>query len=729
MRSTKVTAFLARALAIVTILTIAVAEVMAQNQTSALETNGFVFFDAQTPLDAFRLQGVELTRLPDGGVKIVNGLDDRWPGVHLTGEWDMTKYSALLLEVESTSQEPITLYCRMDCADSDVSTMDGIVTREITLAPGQKTTWRVAFPAYLNPDTRKKLFAMRGKPGGITTDAYSNDSKVFFDKGRLTAIRPFENQNGRADSWILRKIVAQPLSDEEIARRDYLNWEPDKFFPMIDQFGQFIHDDWPGKTHSLEELRAQIQEEEKDLNAHQPKEFNQYGGWANGPQLEATGAFRTEKYKGVWFLVDPEGKLFWSHGVDCVSYWSATTPVTDREFYFVKEIPTKRDENNPQSQFLSESNNSVNNYYAGRGAFLQYNFTASNLYLKYGEDWKQQTIVTAAKRLRSWGFNTIGNWSENEVIRGARTPYVATVGIHSKTIQGSEGYWGKFVDPFEEEFPGAVERAIANQRYAAEDPYCIGFFVDNEISWGAVGSLARAALASEESQGVKRAFITWLQERYESFEQLKKAWGLEESSWEELALARIDVPRNEQSDKDCNAFYTVICDQYFKTIRDAMRKVAPGRLYLGCRFAWTNDLARASAQRYCDVVSYNFYKREIGSFEPVEGDDKPVMIGEFHFGALDRGLFHTGLGPCANQDARAKAYEDYVVSGLKNKWIVGTHWFQYGDQATTGRFDGENYQIGLVDVCDRPYVETIQATRKVGYNLYQIREELWQEQK
>ena len=53
--------------------------------------------------------------------------------------------------------------------------------------------------------------------------------------------------------------------------------------------------------------------------------------------------------------------------------------------------------------------------------------------------------------------------------------------------------------------------------------------------------------------------------------------------------------------------------------------------------------------------------------------------------------------------------------------ILGTHWFQYKDQPTTGRGDGEDYQIGLIDVCDKPYPETIKAVRDVGYNLYEYR--------
>jgi len=84
-------------------------------------------------------------------------------------------------------------------------------------------------------------------------------------------------------------------------------------------------------------------------------------------------------------------------------------------------------------------------------------------------------------------------------------------------------------------------------------------------------------------------------------------------------------------------------------------------------------------------------------------------------------MFHTGLKPVANQDERAKAYESYVRGALEHPAIVGTHWFQFGEQATTGRGDGENYQIGFLDVCDTPYPETIQACRNVGTQLYQIR--------
>ena len=96
--------------------------------------------------------------------------------------------------------------------------------------------------------------------------------------------------------------------------------------------------------------------------------------------------------------------------------------------------------------------------------------------------------------------------------------------------------------------------------------------------------------------------------------------------------------------------------------------------------------------------------------------------GRVHFGALDRGMFHTGLVPVANQEARAKAYHDYVLGAVKHPQFVGTHWFQWKDEPTTGRIhDEENYQIGFLDVADTPYRETIDASRTLAAEMYQAR--------
>ncbi|TWT84050.1 hypothetical protein CA13_55260 [Planctomycetes bacterium CA13] len=81
-----------------------------------------------------------------------------------------------------------------------------------------------------------------------------------------------------------------------------------EFFPFVDRYGQYMHGTWPGKTRSAGAIAAQHQAELVDLDAHPgPVDWDRYGGWAAGKKLEATGHFRTEKYRWKWWLVDPEG--------------------------------------------------------------------------------------------------------------------------------------------------------------------------------------------------------------------------------------------------------------------------------------------------------------------------------------------------------------------------------------------------------------------------------------
>jgi hypothetical protein len=258
---------------------------------------------------------------------------------------------------------------------------------------------------------------------------------------------------------------------------------------------------------------------------------------------------------------------------------------------------------------------------------------------------------------------------------------------------------------------------------SAGDPWCLGYFSDNEMSWGDELSLALAALRSPADQPAKRAFVADLEARYGEVEKLNARWGTSHGSWEALRVSR-EVPDRERARLDLELFYTRTAETYFRGVRDAIREGAPGQLYLGCRFAWVNAWAAAAAAKFCDVVSYNLYQRSIAEFVFNGGEDVPLIVGEFHFGALDRGLFHTGLVPVTDQAARARAYREYVEGALGHPQFVGTHWFQWQDEPTTGRaWDEENYQIGLVDIADTPYRETVEAVREVGLRMYRRRAE------
>ena len=91
--------------------------------------------------------------------------------------------------------------------------------------------------------------------------------------------------------------------------------------PFVDRFGQFAHADWPEKVRDPSELAADLRAERAALRPP-PASWDRFGGWRDGPALEATGAFRVERLDGRWRLVDPDGRLFFSYGLDTLRHYT-----------------------------------------------------------------------------------------------------------------------------------------------------------------------------------------------------------------------------------------------------------------------------------------------------------------------------------------------------------------------------------------------------------------------
>ena len=660
-------------------------------------------------------QSAKLT-VAEGVILVETEINGQWPGFNMgKRDWNLAPYNVLRIEVTNHDDLPMTLHCRLDSPDFDTRTMQGTYTQSFEVKPKTTGQYTVDLPMPIPPQLREKFFAMRGAPGGGKLE--ESQQAVHFHRDAVIGLTLFLNNPRRVTKWSVKTIVAS--AGQKTDQPGWLQMPAEQFFPMIDSFGQFKHENWRGKVTSENELRNNIALEADDMAKYpEPKNRNQYGGYTAGAKYEATGHFRVQKIDGRWWFIDPEGCLFWSHGADCVIAGNGTTPITDREFYFA-DLPSRDD----QKFRVCYGQNSwaPHNYYEGKGTYVTFNFTQYNLMRKYGDDWFNLFSDITHKRLRSWGMNTIANWSDARIYGQRKTPYTATLGSGGRNIEGSSGYWGKFPDPFSKEFADVIQRNAERIAPAtADDSWCIGYFVDNEISWGNERSLSIAAAMSPPDQPAKIAFLSMLKEKYGEVGKLNAVWGTQFAGWDGFLNSK-NKPDENKAKGDLDVFHRLICERYFEVIRDTLKKTAPHKLYLGCRFAWTNDTAVRAADKLCEVLSFNVYKRTLADFKLPEGIDKPVIIGEFHFGALDRGMFHTGLVPTESQEKRAEAYEHYVRSGLAHPQIVGTHWFQYGDQATTGRGDGENYQIGLVNIVDIPYEETIKAVRRVGYDLYEIR--------
>jgi hypothetical protein len=209
----------------------------------------------------------------------------------------------------------------------------------------------------------------------------------------------------------------------------------------------------------------------------------------------------------------------------------------------------------------------------------------------------------------------------------------------------------------------------------------LGYFIGNEPSWpGREGQFVDLLLAAPASE---------LQAR-----------------------ARAHLAAGDTADRR-KAFVLAAFRRYLDVINAAVRRHAPNHLHLGIRFGGDPHVEVLEAARGFDVFSTNIYRYTppAATLDRISKlTERPMLIGEFHIGVPERGLA-PGLVQAMNQEERGVAYRYYVEQAMAHPAMIGTHWFQWVDQPATGRNDGENYNIGLVDVTDRPYAELVAAAK------------------
>ncbi|MBN1456585.1 MAG: hypothetical protein JW912_01890, partial [Sedimentisphaerales bacterium] len=444
-------------------------------------------------------------------LRIQTGHENNWPGVTLKapdGKWDLSKCQYISFPVKNLDDKEAELFCRVDNPGADG--VNHCITESVLVSAGESGVIKVPlYPSGIRLAKPVELIGMRTPPVG--------QSKI--DTGNVVGLVIFVNRP-KIDHDVAIGNITAGGDLKVINNKD--------FFPFIDQFGQYIHKEWPGKTHSLEELKAHGKAEKKDLvDNRPPTDRNKWGGWTGGPKLKATGFFRVEKYKDKWWFVDPDGRLFWSHGVNCVDN-STPTPITGRAEYF-----TLPKEEGAYADFYGEGSWAPVGYYKGKGKYKTYDYCRANLYQKYGTNWENVFADLAHKRIRSWGMNTIANWSDRRICLQRKTPYVCTIHHWGKELAGSEGYWGKFYDVFDESFRQGLQRSFEQVKgTAVGDAWCIGFFVDNELGWGDEVSLALAALTSPADQAAKKVFVDDLEAKYKNIDELNIVWGTKYTSWD-----------------------------------------------------------------------------------------------------------------------------------------------------------------------------------------------------
>jgi hypothetical protein len=390
---------------------------------------------------------------------------------------------------------------------------------------------------------------------------------------------------------------------------------------------------------------------------------------ASSPSLAQPAYFRVEQREGVWWLVDPGGAPGLSIGVDTIRYEGDRILGTGAAPYL--EAVQKR--------------------YLDRAS------------------WGQAVLA----RLRSWGFNTIGAWS-NPQLEDLDMPYTVILDIAGRA--GANWQQGRPADVFDPHFEEIAARTIAQEECGrrAQSRLLIGYFSDNELRWGpdwrGKETMLTMYLELPSTAMGRESAITFLRQKYrDDIRRLSRAWNIKAQDF-------AGVPSRASTESfqaDADEFLGLMASRYFEVCARAIHAADPNHLYLGARFAGRVPDAAMRAARSADVVSVNIY-----DFDPqplvrhvFEMTGKPVLITEFAFRAEDSGLPNTrGAGPkVPSQAGRAKAYAEYLTQLESQPEAIGCHWFQWSDEPKQGRFDGENSNYGLVDITDQPYTEFVTA--------------------
>ena len=656
---------------------------------------------------------VKVVDSEEGKALLINFGDTQlWPNIKFAVEkmnysYDWSAAQALAVTLSNPTKKRVAVGLRID---TEANRKRGRQA-SLDIPPGQIIRW------IMPVGKTGGVIGMQGQPSvghQLNNDVEAKTGGGDFDPKRIISFQVFMPKPKEEFSLLLHKVELLPKREGAVKS-------------FVDRFGQFNGAEWPGKIHSEKELLTNKEQEKGHLKANGAlAHYSRYGGWKTGPRQLATGRFQIKKFNGVWWFVDPDGFLFWSSGITGVRIGGNATTVAGREFCF-DWLPSQGD---PLAKFLT-----------GKNHWRKMDFFEANLFRKYGENYVEQFYDLSIRRLQSWGINTIANWSDPAVCALKRVPYMMSVQpkvprfVVSSFLKAGLTKKKYFPDPFDPGYGAAVIRKLESLEGVVGDPWLLGVFVDNELPWTArspsgegpwVRISVHAFCVNGAESSVKKALLKWLQDKYGKVDALNKEWGTNFTSWTAaLEPVMLTAKQIKSAESDMLDLEALIAERYFSETRDALKKCDSDLLYMGPRFSgrFTPEVV-AIAAKYCDVMSFNIYEylpdmRKVD--ELAMEHDFPVIIGEFHFGALDRGMFHTGLRRAEDQNDRALKYVNYVEACASASWCVGAHWFQYKDQPLTGRGDGENYNIGFITETDQPYPEMIEAARNMHRGLYEMR--------
>lgn len=422
-------------------------------------------------------------------------------------------------------------------------------------------------------------------------------------------------------------------------------------------------------------------------------ETDKYGGWKVKSGEAGTGFFRTAFIAGRWWLVTPEGNPYILKCLNRFSFGNSERVIRERDAKFGSRDGWYTEE----LAFLKETGfNSV-------GAWSQ-----TALINSQTEDAQKIPYIVLYQPSSSWNTYLRDHGMEQEAFA-------------DKTVDDSwYNYPYSFVMCFSDGYEEYVEDIIKDASRYKDDPYCIGYYIDNELPW--TNHALDYCLGKWPVGHVNHTVAQeWLDER----------------------KGKTGATLADVTDDDRLAFTGYCFDVYLGKIKTILRKYDQNHLFFGPRMShWRNELANdyvfKAAGKHLDAWAFNHYRfwepnpETINHYTQVSGI--PGMITEFYVKGEDTDLYyrsgHSGLTNKSGagwlvhtQEERGIFYENFTMKLLQCPGCIGWNYFMYIDNdpedanATTGEVDGNK---GIVTCEFEHYTPLTDRMKELHSNVFNL---------
>jgi hypothetical protein len=327
--------------------------------------------------------------------------------------------------------------------------------------------------------------------------------------------------------------------------------------------------------------------------------------------------------------------------------------------------------------------------------------------------WGQRTL----QRVQAMGFKNLGAWC-NPVMHQLPVPMTQDLNVW---------HWVPYdARLFSPDWRSSAETAIREQAIPLRENHnLIGYYIDNELNWNddAVGPRVYFDQLPTADPN-RREVVRVIRDTWPDVGAFNRDWHTTFRDWSDLENhPKLPIGGKNGYDLLENRWLAHYARAYFQITTDLIRKYDPNHLILGCRYrGWAPPEVPEGARGFTDAQSLNYYASDAlldaGTFRTIsQRSGQPLIVSEYSFHSLDGRSGNRNLSRfpalVSDQRARASGYREMTSRLARVPFVIGADWFQWMDEPPSGRLcDGEDANMGVVDVHDKAYEPLADAVRK-----------------